>query len=170
MEVGVIVDAPTSKIIDYAERIIMRTADLLEQSGHPNKCGGYLAVWTTHPNNVLGNLRLLASVGYSPEEKWRKRMGAPIEKCQYLDSGDGVGHFTSYESRNPEINRLGGAVRGFQHIYAFSGLPEQLWDEAAMFVLAIRLHQLRTDDVLAQISKERNPHLRPLLEACHWTE
>lgn len=169
MEIGVIIDAPGSKIIDYAERIIMRAVDLLEQPGHPDKCGGYLAVWTVNLNNVPGNLRLLAPIGYSPEEKWRKRMEVAMEKCQRLDSGEGVGHLTSYESRNPEISRWGGGVRGPQHIYAFSGLPE-LWDEAAMFVLAIRLHQLRAEAVLAQISEERNPHLRPLLEACHWTE
>ncbi len=169
MEAGVIVAAPTSKIIEYAERIIDVAVNLSGQADDPNKRGGYLAVWTVYLNNVPGGLRLLAPVGYSPEDKWRKRMEVAEEKCQRLDSGDGKGHLTSYESRNPKIGRWGGGVRGPQHIYAFSGLPE-LWDEAAMFVLAIRLHQLRADDVLALISEERNPHLRPLLEAAHWTE
>lgn len=169
MQVGVLVDAPVSKIIDYAERIVAVAVDLSGNASNAEKCGGYLAVWTTYLNNVPGNLRLLTPVGYSPEEKWRKRMEVAMEKCQRLDSGDGQGHLTSYESRNPEIGRWGGAVRGPQHIYAFSGLPE-LWDEAAMFVLAIKLGQLHESEVLRQISEERNPHLRPLLEACHWTE
>ncbi len=169
MEIGVLIEAPLPKIITYAERIIMRAVDLLEQPGHPDKCGGYLAVWTVNLNDAPGHLLLLAALGYSPDEKRAKRMEVAMEKCQRLDSGDGVGHLTSYESRNPEISRWGGAVRGTQHIYGFSGLPE-LWDEAAMFVLAIRLQQLWSGAILAAVSEERNPHLRPLLEAAHWTE
>lgn len=169
MEIGVLVEAPLPKIVDYAERIIDAAISLSGNESNPDKCGGYLAVWTVYLNNVPGSLELLARLGYTPEEKLAKRMEGAMEKCQRLDSGDGQGHLTSYESRNPEIGRWGGAVRGPQHIYAFSGLPE-LWDEAAMFVLAIRLYQLDEDDVLALISEERNPHLRPLLEAAHWTK
>ena len=169
MEIGVLVEAPLPKIIDYAERIIDAAISLSGNASNPDKCGGYLAVWTVYLNNVPGSLELLARLGYTPEEKLAKRMEVAMEKCQRLDSGDGQGHLTSYESRNPEIGRWGGAVRGPQHIYAFSGLPE-LWDEAAMFVLAIRLYQLDEDVVLAAISEERNPHLRPLLAAAHWTE
>lgn len=169
MEIGVLVEAPLPKIVDYAERIIDVAVNLSGRADDPNKCGGYLAVWTVYLSDTPGALLLLAALGYSPTEKAAKRMEVAMEKCQRLDSGDGKGHLASYESRNPEIGRWGGAVRGPQHIYGFSGLPE-LWDEAAMFVLAIRLYQLNEDDVLAQISEERNPYLRPLLEAAHWTE
>lgn len=169
MEIGVLIEAALPKILDYAERIVSMAVNLSGQADNPDKCGGYLAVWTICLNDVPGNLLLLAALGYSPEEKWAKRMEVAMEKCQRLESGEGAGHLTSYESRNPEIGRWGGAVRGPRHIYSFSGLPE-LWDEAAMFVLAIRLHQLRKDDVLAQISEERNPNLRLLLEVAHWTE
>jgi len=168
MQVEVLFEAPLPKIVDYAAHVIMRAVDLLGQPGQPGKCGGYLAVWSIYLPPP-GRLELLAAFGYQLQETLAKRMEVAMEKCRRLDNGDGQGHLTSYESRNPEIGRWGGAVRGLQHIYSFSGLPE-LWDEAAMFVLAIRLHELRESDVLAQISEERNPHLRPLLEVAHWTE
>lgn len=150
------------RLVEYADRTVAAAVDLLLKAGKPDKRGGYLAVLEIG----RGNLEILLRIGHSPQDKVDKRIEVAIEKCKRLH---GNGHLTSYESRNPEVGCWGGAVRGSELIFSFSGLPE-LWDEAAMFVLAIRLHQLRESDVLAQISEERNPYLRPLLEATHRTE
>lgn len=151
-----------ARIVEYADRIIATAVDFLLQAGKPDKRGGYLAVLEIG----RGNLEMLVRLGHSPQDKVDGRIEVATEKCKRLHN---LPHLTSYESRNPEIGRWGGAVRGSELIFSFSGLPE-LWDEAAMFVLAICLGQLRKGEVLAQIDEERNPHLRPLLEAAHWTE
>ncbi|TXH00256.1 MAG: hypothetical protein E6P95_03955 [Candidatus Moraniibacteriota bacterium] len=152
----------SAKMLEVAERVIYAAIRLTRAAGIKEKDGGYLAIFEIS----RGNLEVLAAAGYSPQEKIEGRQRVSQEKCIRILAN---GHNTSYESRNPAAGLWGGAVRGTDFIFSFSGLPE-LWDEAAMFVLAIRLRQLREYDVLAQISEERNPHLRPLLEACHWTE
>lgn len=85
-------------------------------------------------------------------------------------------HFTSYQSRNPHAavidmfgrkqpwGKWGGAIRAGDYIISFSGFPE-LWDEAAMLVLAIRMGWLDETATLRRISHKRNPHFRPLLKA-----
>lgn len=148
--------------LDVAERVITAAIRLILASGVQDKEGGYFAMFDI----ARGNLELLASIRYNPQDKVEGRQRVSQEKCARILAN---GHFTSYESRKPAAGQWGGAVRGEGYIFSFSGLPE-LWDEAAMFVLAIKLGQLRKSEVLRQISEERNPHLRPLLEACHWTE
>ena len=145
-----------TRIIEQADMVIATAVDLLAESGQPDKCGGYFAAFDIGQ----GALGTLLRFGYSPQDKVDKRIEYAIEKCTRLHGLPQ--HLTSYESRSP--GKFGGAVRGNSHIFSFSGLPE-LWDEAAMFVLAIRRNELDEADVLARISEERNPHLRPLLEA-----
>lgn len=152
-----------SRLADYAERVLgYAMAHLCSAGQPPDKCGGYLAVIELG----RGDLEMLVCLGYSPPEKVEKRVEFAIEKGKRLY---GLTDFTSYESRRPEMDRWGGAVRGRELIFSFSGLPE-LWDEAAMLVLAIRLGQLQETDVCDVISEERNPHLRLLLGLAHWTE
>ncbi len=160
MENIVLSDLPNALV--YAERIISVAVDLLRRNGQSDKEGGYFAVFEIGRANLV----LLASIGYNLQSKIEGRQQVSQEKCTRILAN---GHPTSYESREPVAGRWGGAVRGEGYIFSFSGLPE-LWDEAAMFVLAIKLGQLHKSEVLRQISEERNPHLRPLLEACHWTE
>lgn len=148
--------------LDAAERVITVAIRLIRESGVQDKEGGYFAMYDIG----RANLALLASIGYNLQSKVEARQQVSQEKCTRILAN---GHSTSYVSRDPTAGRWGGAVRGTEYIFSFSGLPE-LWDEAAMFVLAIRLGQLVKSDVLTKINEERNPHLRPLLEACHWTE
>ncbi len=175
METGAIVQPPCSKIVGYAERIISVATDFLRQAGQPLEYGGHLLV----RERKLGSTVLLAKLGHLKEDGWEDDItthslvmnghirGAEDAAWQVFNSSP----LTSfYLGRRPEFNRRAGAVLGHSLIFSFYSAHEQFLDEAAMFALAIRLHQLRTDDVLAQISEERNPHLRPLLEACHWTE
>ncbi|MGB3072978.1 MAG: hypothetical protein WBB68_01830 [Candidatus Moraniibacteriota bacterium] len=66
---------------------------------------------------------------------------------------------------------VSGAIRAGRYLLSFSGFrfPEK-WNEAAMFVLAIKLGWISQETVFRRISAKRNPHLRPLLEACIWVE
>ena len=88
-------------------------------------------------------------------------------------------HRTSFESRDPRAQvfnviddiyrswgKWGGAIRAGGYILSFSGLLDEWWDEALVSVLAIRYSLVEENELLNAISEKRNPHLRPLLEAC----
>lgn len=127
-------------------------------------------------------------IGVVPEKKNEKYQQLSLESAKRLQLHPE--HWTSYESRKPkewtvpdesqdseryEIKpwgQWGGAVRGEDLIFSFSGFPElseeeaELWSEAAMFVAAIILKQLDKEEVLSKINEERNPFLRPSLKVC----
>lgn len=150
-------------VIETAARVLAKASEMLAKADRPDCTGGYLA-WTDS-----NGIPFIAGLmwGYMPIEKAAKRQEFALEKAMRLALHNL--HRTSYRSRNPKASRWGGAIRAGEHILSFSGFPEK-WDEAAMFVLAIKLGWTSCDDVFWHIGPKRNPHLRPLLEACHWTE
>lgn len=161
-----------SHIFSVAERVVDVAVVLIKESGIDDKTGGifYCLNWST------GKFLLMASIGYNDPKQMPARMAVAQEKAYRVFVLTGMTTFvTSYDSRNPDLGLWGGAVgiRGRNDrsdlVLSFSGLPE-LWDEAAMLVTAVPSHEMSEDMVLAHISDERNPHLRPLLAAAHWTE
>lgn len=160
-----------SHLLSVAERVVDVALELIKNSGINDKTGGifYCLNWST------GKFLLMANIGYNDPKQVPARMAVAQEKAYrtFLLTGR-TSFVTSYDSREPALGLWGGAVgiqsrKGDDLVLSFSGLPE-LWDEAAMFVTAVRSHLVSQYMVLAQISEERNPHLRPLLDACHWTE
>jgi hypothetical protein len=161
-----------SHLLSVAERVVSVAVDLIKKSGIDDKTGGifYCTRWSS------GRFLLMAAIGINDPKQVPARMAVAQEKAYRVCLLSELTSFTtSYDSRNPELIRWGGAVgiescdgRG-DLVLSFSGLPE-LWDEAAMFVTAVRSHDVSEDIVLAQISEERNPYLRPLLAVAHWTE
>ena len=163
-----------SRVIEVAGKVLAKASEILVNTDRPDCTGGYLA-WTDS-----NGIPFIAGLmwGSMPADKAVKRQETALEKATRLALHNL--HRTSYRSRNPKAvviidgvevlrPRWGGAIRAGADILSFSGFPEK-WDEAAMFVLAIKLGWISRDDVFRHISPKRNPHLRPLLEACHWTE
>lgn len=166
--------AKTLRFLAAADQVLSKASKMLANVDRPDCTGGYLA-WTDS-NGVPFIAGLMW--GSMPADKAVKRQETALEKATRLALHNL--HRTSYRSRNPKAvviidgvevlrPRWGGAIRAGADILSFSGFPEK-WDEAAMFVLAIKLGWISRDDVFRHISPKRNPHLRPLLEACHWTE
>lgn len=128
------------------------------------RTGAYLTIVNRHTQQVV----LQVLIGAGPPEKVAKWRQLSAEKCVRL-----LGHQpyneTSFESRSPENNRWGGAVLGTDYVFGLSGLDE-LGDEAAMFLVAIKCDQCDRNATLGRISKERNPQLRHFLDKIHWTE
>lgn len=161
-----------SRLLSVAERVVWVALDLIRMSGISDKTGGIFYCQRLSSGKFL----LMAAIGYNEPKQVPARMAVAQEKAYRVCLlGDLCDFTTSYDSRNPDLLRWGGAVgigsrngRG-DLILSFSGLPE-LWDEAAMLVTAVRSHDMSEDFVLAKISEERNPNLRPLLAAAHWTE
>ena len=152
----------TVRVIETAAKVLAKASVMLADADRPDCTGGYLA-WTDS-----NGIPFIAGLmwGSMPIGKAAKRREFALEKATRLALHNL--HRTSYRSRNPKEERWGGAIRAGLHILSFSGFPEK-WDEAAMFVLAIKLGWINSDDVFRHISPKRNPHLRPLFQACHWT-
>jgi len=110
-------------------------------------------------------------IGDIPDKKRLKYYTLAREKIRQLESHPL--HRTSHQSRDPDAiveemawGKWGGGIRTDNgNLLSFSGLPE-LWDEAVVFVVAIKHGWLEKTSVLRRISRKRNPHLRRLIIAC----
>ncbi len=103
---------------------------------------------------------VLLPVGRMSADKQMRYMNLAPEKAnRLLCCGD---HVSSWQSRNPEIDQWGGAVRGNRYIRSFSGFPEAL-DEASMLLHALLCRDMTIDRAqqIARIS--RNEHIDKML-------
>ncbi|QQG42499.1 MAG: hypothetical protein HYW15_03265 [Candidatus Giovannonibacteria bacterium] len=77
--------------------------------------------------------QLIVPIGNISEEKAEKYLSFCQEKAKRL--AQHAEHLSSWESRCPDQNRWGGAVRVGDFIFSMSGFPE-LGDEAIMLATA----------------------------------
>jgi len=135
------------KLLELLTRIIqiMRGQPhlLLDSKGQERR-GGYFSVFSANDGVLI--LRTLIGEPSPPENEERYYTFSK-EKGERLYMLLHIGHLGSYQSRDPEKNRWGGAIWARKFIFSFSGLPE-LADEALMLVLAIAnqdifLHEAR---------------------------
>jgi len=96
-----------------------------QDEGWERRGGGYFCL----ADGVTGFPLLIFPIGIMPEEKVVKYLAFCQEKAKRLAKHSD--HMSSWESRNPDENQWGGAIKIEDLIYSFSGLPE-LGDEAAM--------------------------------------
>ena len=92
--------------------------------------GGYFCVADEH-----GNPLLLIPIGSIADGKAEKYRTFCLEKAKRLASYRS--HDLSRESRNPDREQWGGAVKAWPYIFSFSGFPEEL-DELLMFMVAVK--------------------------------
>lgn len=115
--------------------------------------GGYFCLLS----KTSGKPLFIALIGKVHEEKADKYLKLAQEKAIRLHDLHGrKKHLSSWQSREPENKRYGGAIIGDHYIWSFSGLPEE-GDEAAMLVAAQNAGDinLKTRNVIARLS--RNP-------------
>lgn len=149
--------------------ILAKAVELMRAQGE-TRTGGFFALsGPGTPSSVYIELW-----GALPDDKRYRSSEIVLEKIRRLEVYPC--HFTSYQSRNPHATiidlfgreqlwgKLGGAIRAGDYSVSFDGFPE-LWNEAAMLVLAIRMRWLDETATLRRISRKRNPHFRILLEA-----
>jgi len=142
----------TAKVV---EKVIEKTGEIVNilVKNYPElatskgilKKGGYVSIYS------LGAKRLefVSIVGKPvPQEKWSAYSYNSEEKgARLISTHFELGHMTSYESRDPDNGKWGGAIVADNYILSFSGLPEQA-DEAVMMAVAIEL------DLLSLINAE----------------
>ena len=110
-----------------------------------------------------GRALMIREIGSCPEEKARKYFEFCQEKKDRLYKNPG--HISSWQSRQPEKDKYGGAVRtaldGY-YILSMSGLPEH-GDEAVMVYTAHKINWMNKDTILAIIGISKNPYIAQML-------
>lgn len=108
-----------------------------------------------------GNPLLVIPLGViSPEEKANKYLTVCLEKARRLATNHwdvNKLHQSSWESRNPDEGKWGGAIIVRDFIFSMSGLPE-LGDEFVMIAMAARYFDNAPDvmETLKNIAKRSN--------------
>lgn len=115
------------------------------QGEDAGRCGGYFCLsWT----DSQGKVTILhhGEIGIMPNEK-RKHF-RKLSRDNLLRRLKNPGHVSSWQSRNPDLDLLGGDIKAGSYDLSFSGLPE-LADEAVMLFLAVRLLLLTITEACA---------------------
>lgn len=152
----------THLLLEAAEAVLasMREKGLIDES----RTGGYMTVLFPG-DRFLPPPLLVAQIGEPADpEKIEKYFSFSQEKAQRLITNANVaGQLSSWQSRDPQKNKWGGAIRAGDYILSFSGLPE-LADEALMLAVAVSLKMLIPEqaDWIADISD--NDFYRRLIE------
>jgi hypothetical protein len=145
--------ASMAELVDQAFEVL--TAALQFCGG---ETGGYLCV----ADGESGLPIVLTPFGTQTPEEARITLRNAQEKPRRLATHPQ--HRTSWQSRNPDKEEWGGAVRGRDHLFAFSGFPEPV-DEAAMALLAEAAGELSGDAVAAIAKTSGNEILGRLQDA-----
>lgn len=159
-KLGSLYPAFVDTMIDRASIFLEEAALLFEgREGWEDRKGGYLCI----ANAETGFPGAVVLIGSIPTEKAEKYLSFSMEKARRLASNPQ--HVSSWESRDPEQNRWGGAIRIDELIFSFSGLPE-LGDEALM--LALGLSNYLSDPNIPRLIEDiahrsKNPYWKPFL-------
>lgn len=149
-------------IITAVERVVAEMKDVLVNEKHQgNRDSGYFTIFDSLGSNRA--IMLLCEIGVCPQEKRTKYFTFSQEKATRL-SQHSI-HLTSWESRDPDKDMYGGAIRigpAGNLIISFSGLPE-LADEAVMLYVAVQLGWLRTDRAIQRALISNNEYLQKLV-------
>jgi hypothetical protein len=127
-KVGILPGFELEKIISSTKESIEKLTQMFEEE---KKNYGFLTIMDKDGYLLLPP----TEIGNVPLEKREKYSSYSLEKAKRLQSNI-KRHFTSYESRDPENGKWGGAISVNNNlIFSFSGLTEH-GDEAIMLRLA----------------------------------
>lgn len=124
----------------------------------PNRQGGYFCL-VEKEGNPLALPTLVLGIGAVPAEKGPKYIAFTQEKAKRL--AEHLDHVSSWQSRNPDEDKWGGAIVAGPYIFSFSGLPE-LADEAAMALAAVELDYMTIVQALAIADHSGNQLIRQM--------
>lgn len=145
-----------ASVLDVVDDTFQMAMKLMNE---PARTGAALTIINLDESRPLS---FTTRVGRPPKDKAQKYDAISIEKARRLLASPH--DESSYQSRDPDNDKWGGAIKSDPIIISISGFHE-LWDEAIGLILAVRGSSLRAvrADLIAAYSK--NPHFEPLLEA-----
>lgn len=151
--------------IDSINNILIVSTTVLQvgQTLAEGKKGGYFCL----ADMQTGIPELLVMYG-DPENPAGKAKYFSFAQEKAMRLAQNKHHKSSFESRIPENSKWGGAIRGHQYIYSFSGFPE-IVDEASMLLTALLLDDLTHDEayIIATQNKTRQTFETMLHEYNH---
>lgn len=118
--------------------VALRTALENHKEKYPNfqkKYGGFLCIMDRKKGKIIKTVL----IGAVPAGKAARYESLAKEKAKRLFSHLNEGHLTSYESRDPEADKWGGAILTENLILSFSGFPE----DGDSFICLSTAHTLR---------------------------
>ncbi len=118
--------------------------------------GGFFTVINVKSKLLETPIILKFEIGQIPEEKYLRYLGLSYEKANRLCDNLAEGHYSSFQSRNPELDQWGGAILAGDYILSFSGMSSELIDESIMLLLAIELKLIPNEVTDKIVSISRN--------------
>ena len=149
------------KIVDHVEHVINVALKVFAQGENwESRTGGYFCL----ADGLNGIPYIILRVGDVPEEKAEKYFSLCQEKARRLTKH--LDHMSSWQSRVPDQEKWGGAVRMHDSILSFSGLPE-LGDEAIMLGTRCLMDRSWSGQQVANAIAvySKNAYWLPLLQA-----
>lgn len=146
-----------TEVITQVEKSVKKIHLLLPPADR-DRLRGYLSVFDAKAEA----LRMLVMIGNVPAEKLEKYQRLSIEKASRLAKYWKLyKHYSSFESRNPEEEKWGGAIYVGDHtIFSFSGLPDELADEAVLLhATSVLFEGSFAETAKYIVSKTRNEYL-----------
>ena len=147
-----------SSILWVVEKLVEESTKL-RGNPKPERCGGYLTVLVRGEPQIS----LCSVVGYFGEgdDNPEQYLIYSQEKAERLRKWWHQ-HRSSWQSRDPDQGRYGGAISADQRIISFSGLPE-LVDEAVVTAAAYWLGWLSYESVLTIMEASMNLFIPELI-------
>jgi hypothetical protein len=129
---------------------------------------GYFTVFDDTADFVGAGLLLVCQINICPPDDAEMYLNISQEQAKRLFSRKE--DVSSFQSRNPETGKWGGAIRAAHSILSFSGLSEMANEALMVFVARKAIWPLKTDgwisqneaDLIAHIS--RNPYIHKIIE------
>ena len=170
-------------IVDVGGKVLGKAVELLKAADDHRDCG-VLTIMSEKTSPIALRQAFVWGLPVASFRRLPKYAIISAEKAQrvwWLNAQRG--DMASFQSRDPQAmldgqeegepwGQWGGAIvcnTPHKQVLSFSGLPE-LWDEAAMYVLAVKLGWMSDKNERLQIEAEGNPRIDELLNVCHWTE
>jgi len=161
---------PRDHFLEIAEEVMARFL-LLPENPKPERTGGFIAVLEFFGPKML----MVNELGVCERKLQARCFGYCQEKVRRLFDNAAKGHVSSWQSRDPDNKKYGGAIT--VHMYgkgcreakdiigAVSGLVEH-GDEAVTLVIWMIFHWLILSEAQAIADISENPLFRPLVNAC----
>lgn len=130
--------------------------EVIERTKPEGRSGGYFCLMDHNTGEVDLGPVLIGQVTNGKDEKYKAFCQEKAHRLSVLmDWGRFDPAATSWQSRNERKQRWGGAISTGDHIFSFSGLPEE-GDEAAMIIAAVRAGQLSFEEARSYAGTSNN--------------
>ncbi len=128
----------------------------------PTRKGGYCTIVDRMSEEVVATFE----VGHPEHRKAERYRQLSVEKAlRLLETNDKLGHLTSWQSRDEQADKWGGAIIVGDYIFSFSGFAPDLVDEAVMILAARTLSFLNEGEAESLANTNNNDWAQLLLAA-----